>query len=500
VSAHRRPSAAAAIALLALALEMAGCGDPALWARWQCERTLFRLGSLERRLLARHAPDAEFARLEQGYRALLDRYPPERWAPPGSGPGIGLDVGLAAGRAGLALAGSEARRHMDGAAERDLASLEPRVAALPGVLLGARLARVVSLERLGRFEEAEAERDSIVSMDPLADEGRAASAVLGATLHLVADRRARGDESAAGAALARANAGFAAALARADSGQADALAEALSQVCAERGDAAGALAPLRARLAHVPPGWFADRLRVMAARALQAGAPDSAIVYANRAAALDDSRGVAGPAWLVAAGAFEALGRPDSALARYDQVLSHWNDPGALGPSARYRRAELLERTGQWARAASEYHALSAVYPTNPLAFLSTRQIVQHHLRHDEPELARVEGETGVEILRRLLRSNRDPVVQLHAAAVEGDLLLALGRFGEAEIVMLDLWRRFPEDSTAEAAALGAARLAALRPGGGSRADSVRALLARAASDATVRSEARRESAVTGAR
>ena len=56
----------------------------------------------------------------------------------------------------------------------------------------------------------------------------------------------------------------------------------------------------------------------------------------GRSLLLTQSRRVAGRAWLVAAQAWEQLGRPDSALANYDAVLAHWNDPGALGPPARW--------------------------------------------------------------------------------------------------------------------------------------------------------------------
>ena len=161
--------------------------------------------------------------------------------------------------------------------------------------------------------------------------------------------------------------------------------------------------------------------------------------------------------------------------------------PGALGPPARFARAGLLERLGQWERARAEYLALAAAYPTDPLAFLSAQRIVQHHLQRGEPELARVAGESAIANLEQLLAHNRDPQVQRRARAVRAELLLALGRLAEAEDALLEEWRLAPDDSTAQDAALRAARLAAHRPGGETRADSVAGELRRHATSAAVR-------------
>jgi tetratricopeptide (TPR) repeat protein len=485
--------AACVVAVLALA----GCGDPALWARWQAERALFQVRAREHRLLARGAPDAAFDRIEARYREILEAWPPERWA---ASPGAGRDVAEAAAHAGLALAASAERRGHVAQAERDLASLEPRVVLLPEVLIAARRARRSALESLGRFDEARSERERIAATAFEPGDLDAATTVLDAALGLAAERREVGDGAGADAVLARTEHEFAAARDRASPAQREPMIEGLSQLRAARGDAAGALALLRERLLAAPEADRPLRLRTLASRALQAGAPDSAIAYARWAVRLSDARGVAGPAWLTEAAAFERLGRPDSALACYDHVLTHWHDPGTFGPVARFRRAELLDRMGRWELASAEYRALAAVYPAHPLALLTASRVVQHHLAHGQPELARLAGETGIDNLRHLQQVNRDPDVQRQAGAVEGDLLVALGRYDEAERALLDLWRRFPQDSTAEAGALRAAGLAQHRPGGSARADSVRQVLARAATDATVRNAARRESGVAPAR
>jgi tetratricopeptide (TPR) repeat protein len=228
----------------------------------------------------------------------------------------------------------------------------------------------------------------------------------------------------------------------------------------------------------------------MAACALEAGAPDTALVYAHWATRADDSRRVAGQAMLVTAQAWEKLGRADSALATYDLALRHWPDPGALGPVLRFRRAELLEAQGQWELSRSEYVGLAAKYPTNPFALMSGQRIVAHHMDHGEAELARLEGEAFLTNLEHLLGTNRDPEVQRQARAVRAGLLVDLGRLPEAEDALLDQWRRYPADSAAQQAGMRAATLARHRAGGAARADSILAALRRNAFSATVRREA----------
>ncbi len=476
------------VLLLALA---GGCGDPALWARWQAQRSLFRTRSLEHRMLARGAPETDFDRIEGRYRALLEEFPPERWAPAIPDTGVASEVALASGRAGLALAGSEARRGRLSAAAEDLGRLEPRVARLPEILVAARTARHDALAQLGRFDEALAERVAVAAMDPLADPARVEPPpeVLEAPLQLAAELRARGRDVDARGALRDADARFTSAFEHAQPGARQAMALGLSAVRAARGDATGALAPLRRQLLVSGSGLVAEWAEVMGACALEAGSPDSALVYAHWAMRTDDTRRVAGQALLVAARAWERLGRRDSALATYDLALARWREPGAIGPTLLLRRAELLESLGQWELSQSQYIALAAKYPSHAFALMSGQRIVTHHLEHGEPELARLAGAAFLASLERLLATNRDPDVQRQARAARAGLLVDLGRLPEAEDALLDQWRRYPADSAARQAGIRAATLARHRPGGGARADSILAALRRSAFGATVLTE-----------
>lgn len=486
---HR--AARPACAALALVL-LGGCGDPALWARWQAQRSLFRTRALEHRMLARGVPDREFDRTERRFRELLEQFPPEAWAPARPDTGVAAEVAVASGFAGLALAGSETRRGRLGAAAEDLGRLVPRVARLPGVLLAARIAHHDVLERLGRFDEALAERTAVAAMDPLADPARVEPPpeVLAAPLQLAAELRSRGRSDDAASALRAADARFTAALGRATPAARQAMVLGLGAVRAARGDAAGALEPMRRELLAARPEYVPEWAEVMSEHALSAGAPDSALVYAHWTVRANNARGVAGRAMLVAAQAWEKLGRGDSALATYDLALANWPDPGALGPVLHFRRAGLLESLGQWELARAEYVTLAAKYPTHEFALLSGQRIIAHHLEHGEPELARIAGAAALANLDRLLEINRDPFVQRQARGVRARLLLDLGRLPEAEEALLDQWRRYPADSSSQEAGMSAATLARHRPGGGPRADSILTALRRNAFSATVRREA----------
>ena len=484
--AARLPCAALVLALVG------GCGDPALWARWQAQRSLFRTRALVDRMRARGAPDANFDRSERRFRALLEQFPPEAWAPATPDTGVATEVAVASGFAGLALAESEARRGRLEAAAADLASLEPRVARLPGVLLAARIARHAVLEQVGRFEEALGERAAVAAMDPHADPWRTEPPpeVLEAPLLLAAELRSRGRDDDAREALRAADERFTTALARATPAARQAMVLALGAVRAARGDAAGALAPMRREMLAAGAGVLPEWSEVMSEHALTAGAPDSALVYAHWTMRTNNTRGVAGRAMLVAAQAWAKLGSRDSALATYDMAIANWPDPGALGPILRFHRAELLESMGRWELARAEYVTLAAKYPTHEFALLSGQRIIAHYLEHGQPELARVAGAAALANLERLLGSNHDRGVQRQARAVRARLLLDLGRLPEAEEALLDQWRRYPADSAAQEAGFRAATLARHRPGGNARADSILAALRRNAFSATVRREA----------
>jgi len=445
------------------------------------------------------AKDRDWDVVESRFRDVTEAFPAATWASAEHRSGPGRQVALASGQAAVALGRLAALRGRDSLAVERWRAVLRDYRECPGVVLAARLDMVGALERLGRYDESLATLSEIAALDPLGDldAGGVTPDVLAAPLRLARELRARGRDADADAALGRAEGRYAGALRAAGSRDSFAIADALSQVRAARGDAKGSLAALRAA-----PTWdLPGRALALAARALEAGAPESVFAYSRRAWSTSTTRRVAGQAMLVAAQAWTALDQPDSAIAAYDAVFERWVDPGTLAAPAHFERAELLERMGQWDRARGEFHTLAASYPSHPLAFLSLQRIVQHHLKAGEPELARVAGQGAIANLGHLLETDRDPQVQLRARAVRAELLLSLGMNAEAESALVDLWRRFPEDSLAEDAALRGARLAEHLPGGRERAARLYAQLSVRATSAAVRraaGEAARQMSATG--
>lgn len=482
-----------ALALLCATL-LGGCGEPDLWARWQAERACFHARRAAAAVEARgkEAGARERAAAAAKLEAVTFAFPATRWGdPPPRGPA--RDVAVASSSAALELAAlAAAVGDQEGAVELWRAAREAW-GRLPDVVVRSHAGAATALGRLGRFDEALEERVALASLDPLAGPGTDGPAplVLSAPLGAARDLRERGRDADADSLLASADLRFAAALSRAQGrGRLD-LARSLAGIRAARGDAAGALAALRVTLPELRAWEVPARHSEMGACALAAGEPDSALVYARLAAEGTTARTVAGPALVLEARAWEALERPDSALAAYDAIFDRWPDPGPVAPEAHFRRACLLESLGQWERARSEFSALTAAAPSHPRAFEATLRVVQHHLDAGEFELARVEGRSALERVQYLLATNRDPGVQLRAGALRGELQIALGQTAGAESTLVDLWRRFPEDSVAEAAALRGASLAEHRPGGRAAATELYAELAAHAVFPAVRREAR---------
>lgn len=488
-------------ALLALALVLlAGCGDPVLWDRWRAERDLYHAARAARRAEAPDAGPAAHAAAERLLDALAREFPASRWgSPPARGPA--RDVAVAASRAALARARLAAAR---GDHEEALARWRAALAAwgaLPGAVVAARVGAAQALDRLGRGEEALAERRALAALDPLGDPDRSGPApqVLAAPAAVADELRDLGREAEARDVLLEADARFAAALERAQGRDALAIARALAAVRVARGDGAGALAALRTTFAGLRAWEVPPRAVTLAGVALDAALPDSAIAYARWAASASNSRSVAGPALVLAARAWEAKGLEDSALAAYDALEDRWPDPGAVGPEALFRRARLLQRRGQWESARATFSALVASAPASPFALRAHGLVVRHHLDERQFELARLEGDNAIERLEYLLATNRDPDVQRDAGLARAGLLQDLGRSARAESVLVDLWRRFPEDSATESAALRGASLAEHRPGGRAAAAALYGELARRAASAPVRRAAARRLEALGA-
>jgi tetratricopeptide (TPR) repeat protein len=469
---------------------LTGCGDSVLWSRWQAERATFHAlraaGRVEAR--GRTATTDERVVAEARLEAIEAAFPATRWGePPARGPA--RDVALASARAAIAHARLASSAGDDALALQRWRQALARWGALPRVTIAARAGAARALERLSRFEDALDERRALALMDPLGDPDRTGPSpqVLDAPAAVARELRETGRKSEAEVVLATADTNFSRALSRSRGADKLAMAGALADIRVLRGNAAGALEALRSTLDGLRAWEVPSRVVMLAECAFEAGENDSAIAYARWAASTSISRSVAGPALVLAARAWEAKGQMDSAFAAYHAVFERWADPGLIAPEAHFRRACLLERLGTWESAKSEFASLAAAAPTHPYAFQAILRVVRHHIRAGDIALARIEGGNAIERLEYLLATNRDPQLQLHAGLTRADLLLDLGHSAPAESSLVDLWRRFPEDSAAESAALRGAALAERRPGGRAEAAAIYVELARHAESPPVR-------------
>ncbi|MEO5989219.1 MAG: tetratricopeptide repeat protein [Candidatus Eisenbacteria bacterium] len=479
---------------------LAGCGDPDLWARWRAERTLWDAHRRADRVLLR--PDGprpqDWAMLERRFHKALDEFPASRWVPLAPGGGPARDIAAASGDAALVLGELAARQGHDDIAVTRWRQVAADYFTLPDVVLEARLSEADALARLGRHAEKLVALRAVVDSTPLVDaqSHRLRTRMLTTTRWLARELQESGRSQEAATMLHSAEERFTAALGLPGTPDRSALASALSDVRGALGDVPGSLAALRLALRAAPASQAPTRVLSLAEQALALGASDSVFAYARWAATLDRSRNVAGPALLAMAAAFEQQGRSDSALASYDALFARWESLGPLEAEARYRRGILLEHLGRWELARGEFRTLAAALPTDPRAFQGLRRIVQHSIDLGQFDLAQVEGDATIANLRHLIVTNRDPLVQREARVVHAEVLLALGRGAMAESSFVDLWRRFPGDSTTEAGALRAARIAEHLPGGADRARQLYLELRRAARNATVRHAA--DAALTG--
>lgn len=491
----RLRSSCGVASLCLFALGASGCGDRMLWERWKAERAFWHVRTEAEKLPGTKAEPASVEAVTRLAERVLRDFPAARWASPPAPGGAARHVALASGGTALLWAELPSRMGDDSTAADRLARVRNDYAALPAVTIPALLARAAALQRLGRFDEVLAERVAVASLDPMTDDDRRgpAAEVVESALLATHEYTRRGEPERAEALYAATAARYVESAARAHGRDSLALCDALALLHVRSGRAADALAVGRASLANAPQGERAARVLLMAQGALDAGAPDSAIVYARWAAQIGSSRRVIGNALFTAAQAWERLGEADSAIAAYDDVLRRWVDAGALGAPAHYERARLLERRGDWINARAEYLALSASQPTHPLAFRAVQRLVQHPFEVGEAELARVQGQQEIEKLGYLVQTNFDPQVRRQAGLVRAELLLLTGQVAGAESSFVALWRQFPGDSATEDAALRGARLGAHLPGGAARSREVLEQLARRAVDPVVRRAAAQE-------
>ncbi|TMQ72668.1 MAG: tetratricopeptide repeat protein [Candidatus Eisenbacteria bacterium] len=452
----------AGLAVAAVVLAAAGCGDPQLWARYRAERDFWRARRLVERieLNPRVARAAEFARAAAACRAVTTAFPAAAWATPERvGTPIAADVAAVSGQAAIARARLDELAGRTDAAIAGYARAEADYAALPPVALEAVLARAAALERAGRSAEATGAYAGIIGRFPLVDpvSGRSVLAAMDAPLRVAQDQTRAGQTAAADATLRAAEARYAAELERQDGRPPGFdLWVRMAQVRRMTGRTEAALEALRHAMGQ--PGASRPAMVVrLAETCVEGGLPDSALVYAAWA-----ERGfepVRPRALVLAARAWELKGPPDSAIVAWGRYLDAYPTAVDTSSLARFQRGRLYEDLGRWPLARSEYRALIARDPTHALAFEAIRRIPAWHAAHGETAEARIEGRGALEDLDRLIGSHRDARVLQQARAARAQVLLAMGDWAAASTALGELWDHYGDTPVGADAAFQAAEL-----------------------------------------
>jgi tetratricopeptide (TPR) repeat protein len=457
------------LVLAMVALVLAGCGDPDLWARYRAERGFWRARRLIDRIQLKPgtATAADYAPAVAALRAITAGFPAAEWTSPARlhAP-LARDVATIAGRAAIAFSRVDEMQGRLEVAIVGYARAEADYAALPLVALEAALARAGAFEHAGRDSAATAVYAEIGTRFSLIDpeSGVAILPVMDAPLRVARDQARAGHAAAADATLWDAERRYLAELEH-QRGRAPALDlwVRLAKARMARGHTQEALDALRGALSEpIASAEAAGLVLTMAEYCVEGGRPDSAFAYTDWAArAFDD--GARLQSMVLAARAWERGGPPDSAIAAWGQLLDAYPGEASAGSVARFQRGMLFEHQGRWELARSEYRTLMAMNPTHELAFDAMRRIVDWHASRGEKELARIEGQRGLEALDRMIATNRDEHILQLARLTRADLLVAIEDWAPACGALADAWDRYGDSPLGARAGLLAADVAERR-------------------------------------
>jgi tetratricopeptide (TPR) repeat protein len=432
--------------LPALGILVAGCGDPVLWARWRAERSFWHAQRDVDRVMVkpRVASPKDYAKAEAAFRAILDDFPASRWARAGASE-MELDVAEISGRSALALARLAELQSRGEEAVAGYARAELEWRALDDLALEAAVLKASALDGLGAADRGLHEWQHVLRdyrpLEPagggprrghLEALGRMESGLAALGRSAARDSMLRAEEDRFAAALAAKPGGAAAA----------ALADAVAECRDLRGDLDGALDARRLVLALSPPigdAERAQRLIEMGERLLEAGRPDSALVYARWV-----GRQYFGLAQLSAfdleARAQREAGRPDSALAAWSRILSDFPRQENAGAESRFQRAVLLESLDRWTLARTEFSVLCAAYPSHPRALESWARVVRHLRERGETEMARIETDHALAAIGQLITMQHDANERGRVVQAKVAVLFAAGRSEEGIRELQGVW------------------------------------------------------------
>jgi len=455
------------LAAAALAMLLAGCGDPDLWARYQAERGFWKARRLVQRIQLNPslAKPMDYQEAIESFADVERRFPLAQWATPERlRRHRARDVAATSGDAMIAIGRlEEARERFDRAGEiyRETAA---QLGGFPTMRLKALLAEAALADRTDDSTRAFQGYVDIARTAPVLDPdlGQPVEAAVEAPLRVARELRNGGANAVADSVLRAAEERQ---LAEAPKHHRTVTAWTLwlhvGELRAARpGALEGALDAGRRALAEALSRPTRARLiSALAEFCIQGGQLDSALAYT---------------AWLGQGFGNEARARSmmltaqvwekvdvDSAIVAYGRYIDRYrNSPDQSVMAARFRRAELLEDQGRWLESRAEFRGLATSSATDEYALRSYERIVMHHLRAGEKEMARIEASRTLEAMDHLLTTVQDDATLLRIRQLRAQVLLDVGSWDKACAALQDLWTHYRHMTLGVEAGFRAAELA----------------------------------------
>jgi tetratricopeptide (TPR) repeat protein len=454
------------VAAALIALTLAGCGDPELWARYQAERGFWKARRLVQRIQINPslARPVDYQEAIEGFAEIERRFPLREWASPERlRSRRARDVAATSGDAMIAVGRiEEARERFDRAGEvyREAAR---QLTAFPTMEVKALLAEAALADRTEDSTRAHQVYVEIARTAPVLDpaQGEPMDIAVEAPLRVARELRNRGADAVADSVLRAAEERM---LAEAPRHHHTVTAWTLwlnvGRLRAARpGDLDPALDAVRRALAEASARATRARLiTTLAEFCLSGGRPDSALVYT--AWVTEEFTGEArAQAMALAARVWETV-EVDSAIAVYGRYIDRYRNSDQPIMAARFRRAELLEIQGRWLEARAEFRGLATASATDEYSLRSYERIVLHHLRAGEKEMARIEASRTLEAMDHLLTTVQDDATLLRIRQLRAQVLLEVESWEKACGALQELWSHYPHLALGVQAGFRAAELA----------------------------------------
>lgn len=440
------------VAIGMVALLLAGCGDSALSVRYQAERDLWKARRMGVRIQSQ--PDAAGPLVEKAiaaYARILEEYPPSRVDQSEEAEQVAAI--RAAAVLGLSRLHVSTRNDWRAASEVLMANRLTAPDNMDATIrIHAELLRV--LQESGSSDTLVLVLEEMLDTIPPADEeGNPIALVLDAPMQIVEIEESMGRTEEAAARLEIAQI-YLEEVQRDHDGKPVAVAARLHQanILVKQGryqaaDELLAQAALMPRAEDYVPGILFTRASVrQQGLADQAGA--ISLLKRLQSEYPDDPRA---PGALLQIGiAYQADGRPDSALATFDRVEQAYPAKVEVISQAQLLAGNVVEVQGRWDEALSRYRSVSARFPRTTSGLLAPLQIAAHYEKEGDraaTEATLIDAAAEYERIARELGG--DPgsrEIVLAALDHLADAWYRLGRWDDAVRVLLTRAEDFPTD------------------------------------------------------